>query len=188
MVYDTTINKPINENCQTNPKSPYAATKLAGEELALSYHYAFGLPVVILRPFNTYGPFQKDDAEGGVVSIFIKNKIQGKKLYVFGTGEQTRDFLYVEDCANFIVKAAFNEKAVGNIINVGAGRDVKIKDLAMMIARDKKMVTYVEHHHPQAEIMKLVCDNKKAKELLRWTPKIKLEDGIQKTEIWLKKN
>ena len=186
MVYDLTSSKAINEEHPVNPKSPYAGSKLAAENLASSYYHAYGLPVVITRPFNTYGPYQKSDMEGGVVSIFIRSLLEGKTLNVFGDGAQTRDLLYVEDCAEFIVKAAFNEKAVGEVINGGYGQDIAIKDLALLICKDGERIKYVKHHHPQSEIPKLLCDYTKAKRLLGWEPKISLEEGIEKTKEWIR--
>jgi dTDP-glucose 4,6-dehydratase len=182
MVYDLTSSKAISEEHPLNPKSPYAGSKLAAENLALSYFHAYGLPVVITRPFNTYGPYQKSNMEGGVVSIFIRALLDGKMLNVFGDGTQTRDLLYVEDCAEFIVKASFNEKAVGEVINGGYGHDIAIKDLALLICKDVERIRYVEHHHPQSEIPKLLCDYTKAEKLLGRMPKISLEEGIEKTK------
>ena len=189
MVYDLAdSNKAISETHKVKPTSPYAGSKLAAEELALSYYYGYNLPVVILRPFNTYGPFQKTNMEGGVVSIFIKRKLNNEKLLVFGDGTQTRDFLYVEDCANFIVKAAEYRKCIGEIINAGTGKDISINDLAKMIIKNENQIEYVEHHHPQSEIMKLKCNNSKAKRLLNWEPKTSLEEGILILENWIKNN
>ena len=186
MVYDLTASKAISEEHPLNPKSPYAGSKLAAENLALSYYHAYGLPVVITRPFNTYGPYQKSDMEGGVVSIFIRSLLKGEPLNVFGDGTQTRDLLYVEDCAEFIVNAALNEKAVGEVINGGDGQDIAIKDLALLICKDPERFVHVEHHHPQSEIPKLLCDYTKAKKLIGWRPKISLEYGIEKTKEWMK--
>ncbi len=187
MVYDLSSSEAINEEHSLNPKSPYSDSKLAAENLALSYFHDYGLPVVITRPFNTYGPYQKSDMEGGAVSIFIRSFLEGKPLNVFGDGKQTRDLLYVEDCADFIVKASFNEKAIGEIINAGYGKDIAIKDLALLIYNDAKRIRYVEHHHLQSEIPKLLCDYTKAKKLLGWMLKISLEEGIEKTEEWIKR-
>ena len=189
MVYDLAdANIAISEEHNTKPTSPYAGSKLAAEELALSYYYGYNLPIVILRPFNTYGPFQKANMEGGVVSIFIKRKIKNEKLLIFGDGKQTRDFLYVEDCADFIVKAAECEKCLGEIINAGTGRDISIIDLAKLIVGDEDRIKYIKHHHPQSEIMKLICDNSKAKKLLNWEPKTSLEEGILILENWIRKS
>ena len=186
MVYDLGSSEAISEEHPLNPKSPYAGSKLAAENLALSYFHAYGLPVVIARPFNTYGPHQKSDMEGGVVSIFIKALLEGKTLNVFGNGTQTRDLLYVEDCADFIVKATFSDEAVGEIINAGSGKDIAIKDLAFLVSRDPERIRYVEHHHPQSEIPKLLCDYAKAKKLLGWEPETSLDEGIEKTKEWIK--
>jgi nucleoside-diphosphate-sugar epimerase len=189
MVYDLTkSNIPISETHKLNPASPYAGSKLAAEELALSYYNGFKLPVVILRPFNTYGPYQKTNMDGGVISIFIRHKNNNEKLLIYGDGEQTRDFLYVEDCAEFIVKACYCDKCVGEIINAGTGKDISINNLAQLIINNKNFIEHIEHHHPQSEIMKLVCDNAKVKRLLNWEPKTSLEEGLLKLEKWIKEN
>lgn len=189
MVYDlANHNTAISEDHKIKPSSPYAGSKIAMEELALSYYYGFNLPVVILRPFNVYGPFQKTDMDGGVVSIFIDCKLNNKKLIIFGDGRQTRDLLYVEDCAEFIVKASECEKCVGEIINAGTGKDISINNLAKLIVGDETRIEHVKHHHSQAEIMKLLCDNSKAKKLLNWESKIPLEEGISKLEHWMREN
>jgi len=186
MVYDVAgADGPISEIHKLKPASPYAGSKLAAENLAESYHHAFGLPVTILRPFNTYGPFQKTNMEGGVVSIFIKRDIKGESLDIFGDGTQTRDLLYVDDCAEFIVTAAFSEKADGEVINAGTGTDVSINELAAMICNDQGRIRHVTHHHPQSEIRRLVCDHSKAERLLGWVPKTSLKDGIEKTRKWI---
>jgi len=186
MVYDIAdAKKPISELHPIKPKSPYAGSKIGAESLAESYFHAFGLPVVILRPFNTYGPFQKSNMEGGVVSIFIKNYLEGKTLNIFGDGTQTRDLLYVEDCADFVVQAIEDNAAVGHVLNAGTGDDIMIKDLALLIAKDPSRIKFVTHHHPQAEIPKLVCDYSKAKKLLGWSPKVSLPEGIRRTSEWI---
>ena len=186
MVYDMAKLEAISELSPVKPASPYAGSKLAAENLALSYYYGLELPVVILRPFNTYGPFQKTNMEGGVVSIFIKNKLHGDKLRVFGAGTQTRDLLYVEDCADFIAKATLSDNAIGQVINAGSGKDIAINDLALLICEDPSKIEHIEHIHPQSEIPKLLCDYSKAKKLLDWEPKTSLQEGIQKTEQWIK--
>lgn len=188
MVYDSSRGDAITEEHKIKPASPYAGSKVAAEVLAESYYRGFGLPVVIVRPFNTYGPFQKANMEGGVVSIFVKRNLEGKTLNVFGDGTQTRDFLYVEDCADFIVKASFSEKVVGEVINAGYGKDISINDLAMLIVKDKNKIRHVPHPHPQSEIPKLLCDYSKAKMLLGWEPKVSLEEGIKILEDWIKSN
>ncbi|MGP4069448.1 dTDP-glucose 4,6-dehydratase [Halobacillus sp. B29] len=185
MVYDRADEKGITEKDPIKPASPYAGAKIAAENMVLSYYYAYGLPVTVVRPFNTYGPYQKTGGEGGVVAIFIKNKLNGRPLQIYGDGTQTRDLLYVEDCARFVVQAGYRDEVNGEIVNAGLGRDISINELAEMIASDPSHVRHVEHIHPQSEIPKLLCDYSKAKRLLGWAPAISLSEGIQKTEEWI---
>lgn len=185
MVYDQSTDK-IKETHLVKPTSPYAASKLAAENIILSYHYAYNLPAVILRPFNVYGPFQKTDAEGGVIGIFINNILNRQKLHVYGDGNQTRDFLYVEDCADFIIKAGYGDLVNGEILNAGTGKEISIKTLAKLISKDKNQIKYLSHPHPKSEIYKLCCNYQKAKKILNWFPTIDLEKGIEKTKKWIK--
>jgi nucleoside-diphosphate-sugar epimerase len=187
MVYDRCYDeKGITETHPTKPTSPYAGSKIAAENMVLSYFYAYQLPVVVVRPFNTYGPYQKTGGEGGVVAIFIKKKLNGETLQIYGDGTQTRDLLYVDDCAEFVVQAGYSDKVNGEIVNAGLGRDISINDLAKLIVGDEKRIEHVQHIHPQSEIQKLLCNYEKAKRLLGWEPKVSLEEGIQKTEEWIK--
>lgn len=178
----------IDEMHPTKPVSPYGASKIGAENLVVSYYLSYKLPTVVIRPFNTYGPHQKTGGEGGVVAIFIKNALDGKDINIYGTGEQTRDLLYVKDCARFVVMAGLQEKVNGEIVNAGTGRDVTINQLADIISENRVKVNHVKHIHPQAEIMKLQCNYSKAKELLGWEPNYTLEEGIKETEAWIKDN
>lgn len=166
-------------------RSPYAAAKLAGERLVESYGHAYGLPVVILRPFNTYGPFQKLSGEGGVVAIFTERALAGQPLRIFGDGTQTRDLLYVEDCARFVVQAGRDPRALGGLFNAGLGRDIAIRKLAETIARARAPIEHVPHIHPQSEIAVLRADTRKAQRELGWRPTVDLEEGLRRTEDWI---
>ena len=189
MVYDMATDPAgINELHPTKPASPYAGSKIAGENMVLSYWYAYGLPTVVVRPFNTYGPFQKTGGEGGVVAIFIKKALAGETLQIYGSGEQTRDLLYVGDCARFVVEAGYSDKVNGHILNAGLGRDVSVNELASLIEPNPAKIVHVPHIHPQSEIMKLLCDSRKAGELLGWSPQIDLPQGLQLTRDWIGKN
>lgn len=188
MVYDRATNpEGIGENSPVKPASPYAGSKIAGENMVLSYYFAYRLPTVVIRPFNTYGPFQKSSGEGGVVAIFIKRNLAHEELNIYGDGKQTRDLLYVEDCARFVVEAGRNDKADGEIINAGLGRDISVNELAAKICPDPGRIKHVPHIHPQSEIPKLLCNYTKAKQLLGWVPKVSLEEGIDRTAAWIKK-
>lgn len=188
MVYDKCDESGINENHPTKPVSPYGGSKIAAENMVLSYYHAYGLPTVVIRPFNTYGPFQKSGGEGGVVSIFIKSSLEGKPIKIYGSGEQTRDLLFVKDCAEFIVQCGYNNNVNGEIVNAGTGEDIKINDLAELISNNRVEIKHVKHIHPQSEIMKLKCDYNKAQKLLDWKPIYNIKDGIMETEKWIYNN
>jgi len=186
MVYDRCTDETgITEEHPIKPASPYSGAKIAAENMVLSYYHAYGLPTVVIRPFNTYGPYQKTGGEGGVVAIFLKNKLAGLGLSIYGAGTQTRDLLYVEDCARFVVEAGYSDSVNGQIVNAGLGRDISINELAKLIVGDESRIRHVEHIHPQSEIQKLLCNSGKAKRLLGWEPQVSLEEGISRTEQWI---
>lgn len=186
MVYDISQTKGTSEDQAVLPKSPYAASKLATDHSVLGYHYAYGDNTLILRPFNTYGPFQRTNTEGGVVSIFVKQCLTGQPLTIFKPGVQTRDLLYIEDCIEFVYKASISERCNGMILNGGYDKDIKIIDLAKLVTNnDNSKIKLVKHPHPQSEIMKLLCDSRKARRLLRWEPQTDIEKGIRKLREWL---
>ncbi len=187
MVYDRCMDEAgISETHPIKPASPYAGAKIAAENMVLSYYHAYGLPVVVIRPFNTYGPFQKTGGEGGVVAIFIRNQLKGIPLSIYGEGTQTRDLLYVEDCARFVVEAGYSKEVDGQIVNAGLGKDISINALAELIAEGQVPIQHVPHIHPQSEIQKLLCDYSKARKLLNWEPTVSLEEGINRTREWIK--
>lgn len=193
MVYDLASQSgSISEKHPVVPRSPYAGAKLSGEFMAISYAHAYNMPVTVMRPFNTYGPHQKSSGEGGVVSIFLSRMLRGEDINIYGDGKQTRDLLYVQDCADFILRASASGKAQGKILNAGTGRDVSINDLAKMTIDIspgcKSKIKHVKHIHPQSEIMKLKCNARLAKELLGWKPSVKLEQGLRLTGDWIAGN
>jgi nucleoside-diphosphate-sugar epimerase len=175
----------IDEEHPTKPASPYAAAKLAGEALTLSYHHAYGLPTTVIRPFNTYGPFQRSVGEGGVVAIFTRGSLRGEPLRIYGDGTQTRDLLFVDDCARFVVDALLSDAAVGRVLNAGTGEDVAVNDLAAAIEPDPSRIVHVDHIHPQSEIPVLRCEPRLARALLGWEPRTSLVDGLARTRAWM---
>ena len=189
MVYDMVDSEAgIDESHPVKPASPYAGTKLAAENLAESYYHGYDLPVTILRPFNTYGPYQKTGMAGGVVSIFTSRDINGESLKIFGDGTQTRDLLYVTDCARFIVEGTFSDATTGEVINAGTGSDISINDLAELVASEGTEITHVKHHHPQSEVQKLLCNPTKAADVLGWEPEVSLEEGVDRLRVWIQED
>jgi len=186
MVYDrATTPAGIGEDHPTKPASPYAASKLSGEALTLSYFHAYGLPTTVVRPFNTYGPFQRSVGEGGVVAIFTRRSLLGETLRIYGDGTQTRDLLYVEDCARFVCDALLSDAVTGRLLNAGTGVDVSVNQLAAEIEADPSRIEHVAHIHPQSEIAVLRCDPRLAGEVLGWRPEISLAEGLGRTRSWM---
>jgi nucleoside-diphosphate-sugar epimerase len=186
MVYDQADDTAgIDEDHPTRPASPYAASKLAAEALTLSYFHAYGLPTMVVRPFNTYGPFQRSVGEGGVVAIFTRRSLRAEELRIYGDGRQTRDLLYAADCARFVCDALESDAATGRILNAGSGDDIAINDLAAAIEPDPTRIVHVDHIHPQSEIPVLRCDPRRAAEILGWHPEVKLPDGLARTRAWM---
>ena len=186
MVYDrASTPEGISERHPTKPASPYAASKLSGEALTLSYYHAYGLPTTVVRPFNTYGPFQRSVGEGGVVAIFTRRSLLGEELRIYGDGTQTRDLLYVEDCARFVCDALVSDACVGGILNAGTGVDVSVNELAARVEPDAARIVHVPHIHPQSEIAVLRCDARRAADLLGWTPTVSLDEGLARTREWM---
>ena len=187
MVYDRAEDRPIDEAHPTRPASPYAASKIAAENLVLSYGHSYRMPVRVARPFNTYGPYQKSNLEGGVVAIFLANALAGLPLRVKGTGEQTRDLLFVSDCAEFLERLGTTDDTAldGLVVNAATGEDVSINALAERIAAGFVPVEHVPHDHPQAEIQRLVGDARRAAETVGWRPRTSLEEGLAQTLAFL---
>ena len=183
--YQNIANDGINEEFPTLPISPYGASKLAGEQLALSYFYSYGLSVKIARPFNTYGPFQKaNNLEGGVIPLFLNRKRQGNDLFVFGSGNQSRDFLYARDCAEFLI-SYMGTNNVPMILNAGSDKTITISELANTISAGDISIKYVDHPHPQSEIQRLLCDSSLARKTLGWEPRTSLKKGLEENLKWL---
>lgn len=186
MVYDlATAPEGIAESHSVKPASPYAASKLSGEALTLSYFHAYGLPTTVVRPFNTYGPFQRSVGEGGVVAIFTRRSILGEELRIYGDGAQTRDLLYVRDCARFVCDALFSDAVTGRILNAGTGVDVSVNELAATVEPDAARIVHVPHIHPQSEIAVLRCDARLADTVLGWRPRVSLAEGLAATRAWM---
>ncbi|MEZ4368135.1 MAG: GDP-mannose 4,6-dehydratase [Kofleriaceae bacterium] len=181
-VYGTAIgDRPIDEDHPLNPTSPYAASKVATDRLAYSYHVTFGLPISIIRPFNTFGPRHIYD----VIPKFIKLALAGEDLTVHGTGEQGRDFSYVDDTVRGFLLMGSHPAAIGQAINFGNGRSYSIQHTAeRIIALSGSTSRIVHTEHRLAEVNLLLCDHGKATRLLGWKPEIDFDEGLRRNIEW----
>jgi NAD dependent epimerase/dehydratase len=189
-VYGTAQYVPIDEKHPLQGQSPYAATKIAADMLAESLHRSFDLPVAICRPFNTYGPRQS--ARAIIPTIIAQIKAQRPVIHL-GNIYTTRDFNYVTDVVEGFIKIAESERAIGEVINIGSGREISIGALVQKISdllgRKPKTETDVGRIRPaSSEVYRLCADNSKAKNLLRWEPGVELEEGLVRTAEWFGKN
>ena len=165
---------PINENVETDPKNPYAETKLIGEQQVINWSKNFSPPAVSLRFFNVYGPRSiSKKGYGAVFSIFLSQKISKEPLTIVGDGNQTRDFVYVNDVVEAMISAA-KSKRESSIYNVGTGKEVTINKIANIIGGKKVFLP----KRPQ-EIERSVADISKIKSELDWKPKIQIEEGLK---------
>ncbi|HYT50778.1 MAG TPA: GDP-mannose 4,6-dehydratase [Gaiellaceae bacterium] len=185
-VYGTAMRVPIDEEHPLHPQSPYAATKVGADQLALSYQRSFGTPVVILRPFNTYGPRQSARA---VIPTIIAQALSREEIKL-GATSPTRDFLYVADTVQGLLRCATAEGIEGETINLGTGVEVSIGDLAQRILRLLGVEVPIALDEgrlrpPNSEVERLVADVSKAKRLLAWQPEVTLDEGLRRTIEWL---
>ena len=188
-VYGTAQYIPIDEAHPLHPQSPYAATKVGADQLALSFHASFDVPVGILRPFNTYGPRQSARA---VIPTII-SQLANKSKVKLGSLSPTRDFSFVQDTANGFLAAAQSDAIVGQTINLGSGFEISIKETAETIAKlmntKLELVDDEQRVRPEnSEVERLHASIEKAKTLLGWQPELKglagFETGLKKTIEW----
>jgi len=188
-VYGTPKFIPISEDHPISGQSPYAASKIAADQLALSYEKSFNLPVAILRPFNTFGPRQSARA---IIPTII-TQILKEKILKLGSLFPTRDFTYVEDTVTGFINSINNNKNIGEIINIGSGFEISIKELANKISKLMNKKIIIKKHNlrirpKNSEVKRLLASTKKAKKLISWKPKFSnkkgLEEGLIKTIEW----
>lgn len=189
-VYGTPAGLPIAEDHPYNAQSPYAASKVAADQLALAFHRSFELPVVVLRPFNTYGPRQSDRA---VLPTMIRQLLGGAREVRLGRLDPRRDLTYVDDTVEGFVRASEAAGIDGQVIQLGSGRDVSIAELFALACRllgvDARTVEDPARLRPEAsEVLVLRSDPSRARELLGWQARTRLEDGLLATIEWLRRH
>ena len=188
-VYGTALYAPMDEEHPLNPRSPYAATKAGADRLAYSYYVTYGVPVVIVRPFNNYGPCQHPEK---VIPRFITQALADEPLTVHGDGHASRDWLYVDDDAEAVetIIDADLDKVVGEVINVATGIDIPVSDIAdkvlELLGKPASLKMHVDERPGQVD--RHVGSTEKAERLLGWHARTSFEDGLERTISWYREN
>ena len=188
-VYGTAQYVPIDEKHPLQAQSPYSASKIAADAMAMSYFNAFGLPVTIARPFNTYGPRQSARA---IIPTIISQLSSGNEKVQLGDLTPTRDFTYVEDTCRGFLALTNSDETVGETINIGSNSEISIGELFILIkklmGKDVEVLSDKKRVRPKkSEVFRLLCDNKKILSLADFSPKISLEEGLKRTIDWFMK-
>ncbi|MCX7784820.1 MAG: dTDP-glucose 4,6-dehydratase [candidate division WOR-3 bacterium] len=188
-VYGSAQSIPMTENHPIAPQSPYAATKASADRMAYAFFQTYKLPIVIVRPFNNYGPNQYPEK---LLPFFITNAIENKPLFVYGTGKNTRDWIYVKDCAQALKRILEIDvnKIKGEVFNIGSGKEYNVLQIADIILnyfnKPKSFIKMIADRPGHVE--RLISSTKKSKEILKWEPKTEFTAGILKTIKWYEKN
>ena len=187
--YGSARTVPISEEHPLQGQSPYSATKIGADKIAESFYLSFGLPVVVVRPFNTYGPRQSARA---VIPTIVTQALRESAINL-GNLEPTRDLNYVADTVEGFITAAEAPNAVGQVINLGTGQEISIgklaeKILSMMGKRLPILADDARQRPEGSEVDRLCADNTRAREILGWAPKYTLTEGLSRTIEWLSEN
>ncbi|WFP48597.1 NAD-dependent 4,6-dehydratase LegB [Methylomonas sp. EFPC3] len=185
-VYGTAQYVPIDEKHPLQPQSPYSASKIAADAMAMSFFNAFNLPLTIARPFNAYGPRQSARA---VIPTIISQIAAGKKQIQLGDVTPTRDFNYVEDTCRGFIALAESDKTIGETVNIGSNFEISVGDTLNLIkaimASDVEFLVDEQRLRPEkSEVNRLWCDNSKIRELTGFNPEVSLEEGLRRTVDW----
>jgi NAD dependent epimerase/dehydratase len=185
-VYGSARYVPMDEEHPLQAQSPYAATKIAADALGISFHRSFGLPVVIARPFNAFGPRQSARA---VIPAIISQAVSGLPLRL-GSLDTTRDFTFVADTAEGFLDVASSDACLGEVVNLGTGREIAIRDVVRIVGetvgRELEVKVDQQRLRPQAsEVTRLLADASKAKRLAGWEAHVPIEEGLRRTVAWI---
>lgn len=188
-VYGTAESDPMDEEHPLNPRSPYAATKAGGDRLAYSYYVTYGLPIVIVRPFNNYGPYQHPEK---VIPRFITQALRDQPLTIHGEGRASRDWLYVDDDAEAIERAIEAElgDVAGEVINVATGIDLSVAEIAdaVLAGLGKPETLKVNVAERLGQVGRHIGSTDKAERLLGWRARTAFEQGLERTIAWYAEN
>lgn len=189
-VYGTPDKIPIDEKNELKAQSPYSASKIGADKICQAYFCSYSLPVVIIRPFNTYGPRQSTRA---IIPTILTQLISKKRILKLGNTEPQRDLTFISDTVDGILKAGLKKNIEGETIQLGTGKKYSIEELAKISMKITKINVKIEKEEirvrpDKSEVMVLLSNPSKAKNLLGWKAKVPIEEGILKTYLWLKEN
>jgi len=184
-VYGTALTEPMSEEHPLNAASPYASAKAGADRLVYSYYLTYGIPAIIVRPFNNYGPYQHLEK---VIPRFITSALLGEPLTIHGDGKSSRDWLYVQDHCEALDKLIHSDvkTVVGQVINLGSGRDIDIETIAdMILAKLKKSRALITHIGERpGQVKRHIASTDKAEKLIGWKATTSFEEGIDETIKW----
>lgn len=186
-VYGSALHVPIDENHPLNAPHPYGASKIAGDRMCYAYNQTYGMNVNILRFFNIFGPRQKDQGYGGVISIFTRRILNNVPPIIFGDGLQTRDYTYIKDVVRAYDLVLNYDKPIPEPVNFGTGKEVTINELAEKICKycNKTGQVIPVHMEPRiGEVKRLIANANQAKSILGWIPKYTLDEGLKEYIDW----
>lgn len=186
-VYGTAETVPMTEDHPTRPHTVYGGAKLAGEAYTRAYYRTYGLPTVVIRPFNAYGPRSHHEGDSGeVIPKFLVRANNGLSPLIFGDGLQTRDFTFVEDTARGIAAAGVSRDAIGETINLGSGKEITVRGLADLVTAAVGRPDLQPEYHPErpGDVRRLLGDSTRARDLLGWQPQVSLGNGLRRLLDW----
>jgi UDP-glucose 4-epimerase len=187
-VYGSARWTPIDEDHPTFPTTPYGASKLAGEAMTFSFQHTYGLPAVVVRPFNTYGPrSHMDGPSGEVIPRFVRRALANRPLVVFGDGLQTRDFTWIEDTVRGIVLAAGCDELVGDCVNIARGEETSVLRLAELITRRTASRAPMVHLDGRpGDVRRQRANPDRARDVLGFDAEVGIEEGVGRYIDWVK--
>lgn len=186
-IYGTARQAPITEETPAFPHTVYGSSKLAGDCYTRAYWDTYRFPTTVLRPFNSYGPRCHHEGDSGeVIPKFMLRALAGKPLIIFGDGTQTRDFMYVEETAHWILEAGLSDQTIGQTLNLGVGQEISVRDLADTVLRVTGNPNgVIVHEEPRpGDVLRLWADASKARKLLGYSPQVSLDNGLQRLLEW----
>lgn len=186
-VYGTGYKVPMDEEHPTYPMTVYGAAKLAGEGYARAFYRTYDYPVVVIRPFNAFGPRSHHEGDSGeVIPKMMLRALAGEPLIIFGDGEQTRDFTYVGDTACGIIEAGLSDQTIGETVNIGSGKEITINHLAQKILKvvNKPKIQVIHDAPRPGDTLRLYADVSKAESLCGFKPQISLERALELLRDW----